>query len=131
MGPIQEHNKNIHLLLGQTYLTEGKECLSKQDVTSSQLSFAPTSTGILPAKECDRKTSAKKGRTPLPLGSAEECATQELQELNCNEPFSCSPSYLGPWTPKRLGLSVEALHLHPHVPENKGQPDREALLTLG
>lgn len=37
------------------------------------------------------------------MGSAEECATQERQELNPNEPSFCSPSSLGHCPPGRLG----------------------------
>lgn len=70
---------------------------SKQDLTSSQPSSGPTSTGIHLAEGHDHRTSAKKGRkSPL---RAEECDTQEQQKLNPNEPSSCSPSSSGPRPP--------------------------------
>lgn len=65
------------------------------------------------------------------LVSAAECATQEQQELNPNEPSPCSPSSLGPCPPRAVGVSVQALHLHHHVAGDRGQRDREAPLTPG
>lgn len=85
-----------YLLVTQTNIppkvrNTSKGTSSKQDLTSSQPNSGPTPTD----KRMLSQNLCQEGQGNPPLGSAEECATQEWQELNPNKPTPCSPSSLG------------------------------------
>lgn len=64
-----------------------------------------------------------------PLGSAEECATQEQQKPNPNGHPPAVPLPQGPVPQGGQGIPAGSSHALSHT-GNKGQQDRKALLTL-